>query len=96
MDHRWRSRSRAQFGVVVDHLDAPIAIGRSRNVSVDGSFMEAEPTGLDDGKAVELGFTLHVRGRSRRHRVKGMFVHRTVHGVSVLLTRRTYVGSLAA
>lgn len=80
MEHRYWRRSEIALEMCLFHLQRPLGYFRTRNISVDGLFVEAPWLKIAPDDMVELRWDC-----GDTQRMKGLVVHRSTAGFGLLL-----------
>jgi len=88
MEHRWTERREARLDVAFYRQGRPATICKSRNVSLEGMYLEVDARALDlrIGTPVELVLRLPHAAPGRRHSAKALVRHCDDVGVGLMLT----------
>ena len=84
MEHRWSLRKPVTFEVLVSNKCHPLIRARSRNISLEGLFIETGIVILPVGSFIEVEFSLMIGRLQEQVRMPAVVVHRTVHGCGVV------------
>jgi hypothetical protein len=83
MEQRWSLRKPATFEVQVSHKCYPVVRGRSRNISLEGLFIETGIVILPVGCCIDVEFGLMTGGVVERVRMPAVVVHRAEDGCGI-------------
>jgi len=83
MEQRWSLRKPATFEVQVSHKCYPVVRGRSRNISLEGLFIETGIVILPVGCCIDVEFELMTGGAAETVRMPAVVVHRTEDGCGI-------------
>ena len=84
MEQRWSLRKPVTFEVQVSHKCHPVVRGRSRNISLEGLFIETGIVILPVGCRIDVEFALMTGGDPLRVRMPAVVVHRTADGCGIV------------
>ena len=85
IEHRWSERKPIAMEVCIHHPSAGEVTATTRDISLEGMFVETNATELPINTEVEVSFaTLGENGREQ-HRVSAYVVHRNEAGVGLML-----------
>jgi hypothetical protein len=84
MEQRWSLRKPVMFEVRVTHKCHPVVQGRSRNISLEGLFIETGIVILPVGSFVEVEFALMTGKVWEQVRMLASVVHRTGSGCGIV------------
>jgi hypothetical protein len=82
MERRFSERRPATQTVLIYDGGVPIAVGRARDISLLGMFVEVHASTITKHRVVELEFTLT---DGRVYRIPGMVARRTAAGLGLIL-----------
>ncbi|HKI80468.1 MAG TPA: PilZ domain-containing protein [Pseudodesulfovibrio sp.] len=88
MEHRWSSRKAMEFDVTVESQGRRIT-ARSRDVGLEGMFLQTSAHRLPENTAVDLVFALGEGRRARTQRIRACVVRRGHNGVAVMFLEFT-------
>jgi hypothetical protein len=86
MEHRWSERVPVSLEATLARAGSAAAIGRTRDLSAEGAFLEVQ-TGLMDlrpGTPLMVGLMLPESESPRRVRIPAVVVHRNTQGAGVM------------
>ncbi|MEJ2644556.1 MAG: PilZ domain-containing protein [Gammaproteobacteria bacterium] len=90
MEHRWSARKPIAMDVELFYAPIGSVLGKTRDVSMEGMFVNTGGVFLPTHAKVEVSFrTAHRRG-NRQHRVAGYVVHGNGDGVGLMLRHVDY------
>jgi PilZ domain len=84
MERRWSLRKPVTFEVQVSHKCNPVIRGRSRNISLEGLFIETGIVILPVGAFIDVEFALLTGETWEQIRMPAVVVHRTGHGCGIM------------
>jgi hypothetical protein len=84
MEQRWSLRKPVMFEVRVTHKCHPLVQGRSKNISLEGLFIETGIVILPVGSFVEVEFALMTGKVWEQIRMPASVVHRTGSGCGIV------------
>jgi PilZ domain len=84
MEQRWSLRKAVTFEVQVSHKCHPVVRGRSRNISLEGLFIETGIVILPVGCCIDVEFALMSGGEPERVRMPAVVVHRAEDGCGIV------------
>jgi PilZ domain len=84
MEQRWSLRTAVTFEVQVSHKCYPVVRGRSRNISLEGLFIETGIVILPVGCCIDVEFALMTGDDRERVRMPAVVVHRAVDGCGIV------------
>lgn len=85
MEHRWSERKTINVDVYVYHRGIPVAVCKTRDVSMGGMQIQVGPLGFYKNTPLELEFSASRLGDSRRYRLPGNVVHCSRNRMGVML-----------
>ena len=95
MDHRWYERTNMRLTVAIHDASIGLIIGRTRDISREGMFVELPNVVLDDD-LVTLSLTSPQKGASPVTDVLAQVVYRTDKGVGLWLTNYRFKAGFLA
>jgi hypothetical protein len=84
MEQRWSLRKPVTFEVQVSHKCHPLIRGRSRNISLEGLFIETGIVILPVGACIDVEFALMIGEAWEQVRIPAVVVHRAGHGCGIV------------
>jgi hypothetical protein len=84
MEQRWSLRMPVTFEVQVSHKCHPVVRGWSRNIGLEGLFIETGIVILPVGSCIEVEFSLMSGALWEQIRMPAVVVHRSGHGCGVV------------
>lgn len=84
MEHRCCPRVAGALSIALSHVHGRVGIFRTRNLSLDGLFLETGAVDLRLNEPV----VLRLDPDTANHRMRGFVVHRSSQGIGVMLTER--------
>ena len=85
MDNRWTSRIKHCMNVVIHYSPIGLVSGRTRNISLQGMFVELPNIYLGSDEDIEISFSLPYGNNTRSTCVKARVIHSTDKGVGLKL-----------
>ena len=83
MEQRWSLRKSVTFEVKVIYKCHPVVLGRSRNIGLEGLFIETGILILPVGSCIEVEFGLMTASQWEQIRVPAVVVHRNGGGCGI-------------
>ena len=90
IEHRWSERKPIAMEVRIHHPSAGAVTARTRDVSLEGMFVETDPTELPINTELEVSFVTPGENGPEQHRVSAYVVHRNEAGVGLMLRHVAY------
>jgi hypothetical protein len=90
IEHRWSERKPIAMEVHLYHPSAGEVMARTRDVSLEGMFVETNATDLPVNTELEVAFTTFGKNGPEQHRVSAYVVHRNEAGVGLMLRHVEY------
>jgi hypothetical protein len=84
MEHRWSVRKPARVEVALRREGASFNQFKTRDISMEGVFVESGPDSWPEDTFLELDLPLFENGRQVRHRVPVVVVHRSQEGMGLM------------
>jgi hypothetical protein len=84
MEQRWSLRKPVTLEVQVSHKCYPVIRGRSRNISLEGLFIETGIVILPVGSSIDVEFALMTGEAWEQIRMPAVVVHRTAQGSGIV------------
>lgn len=84
MEHRWSLRSPVDVDVVIYHHQLGKMRGRSRNICLEGMFVEMEAEKPPRNALVDLVVGLRVGSQNILYRLRALVIHVTERGVGFM------------
>lgn len=85
MEHRWSERKTVNVDVYVYHRGIPVAVCKTRDVSMGGMQIRVGPLGFYKNTPLELEFTATGPGETRRYRLPANVVHCSRNRMGVIV-----------
>lgn len=85
MDHRWTSRIKCCMNVVIHYSPIGLISGKTRNISLQGMFVEIPNIYLGSDELIEVTFSPPFSKTSRATCIKAKVVHSSDDGVGLKL-----------
>jgi len=86
-ERRWSPRRDLKIDVVLLKQGTPMARGRSRDVGLEGMFVEADCNDVTKDSLLDVEFVLDDGVDSRRHRMSALVVHVAREGYGLMFLR---------
>lgn len=83
-ERRWCVRKAFIMAVTLHHQGRPLSHCKTRDIGVEGVFIEADTTGLDVHTMIEVSLPVSVIGTGQCRRVPAMVVHKRGNGVGLM------------
>ena len=83
MEQRWSLRKPVTFEVKVSYKCHPVVLGRSRNIGLEGLFIETGIMILPVSSCIEIEFALVTGTRWEEIRIPAVVVHRNREGCGI-------------
>ena len=90
VEHRWSSRKDIRLNVNLYYPPIGMINGRTRNISLEGMFIDLEGVRIPAQARLEVAFTAELRGRCIEHRLPAYVVHAGENGVGLMLQHVGY------
>lgn len=90
VEHRWSSRKEISLNVNLYYPPIGMINGRTRNVSLEGMFIDLEGVRIPAQARLEVAFTAELHGRCTEHRLPAYVVHAGENGVGLMLQHVGY------
>ena len=90
IEHRWSSRKDITLKVNVYYPPIGMIDGHTRNISLEGMFIDLEGVRIPAQARLEVGFTAELHGRCTEHRLPAYVVHANENGVGLMLQHTDY------
>jgi hypothetical protein len=84
MEQRWSIRRPVMFEVLVSLKCHPVVRGRSRNISLEGLFIETGMVILPVGSCIDVEFALMTGAQWEQVRLPAVVVHRAGKGCGIV------------
>lgn len=85
MEHRYSKRVDAQLNVLLYRDGVPVAVGKTRNISANGVFVETIYQQQHGNRSMDIEFQPGEDPGTDKYYVKGMIVHRELDGVGLMI-----------
>jgi len=90
MEHRWSERKPINMDVTLYYEPIGRVHGKTRNISLEGMFIETHGTYLPPKAELEVSFVTHEGNRERAHKVPAYVVHGGDKGIGIMLRHVGY------
>lgn len=84
MEHRWSVRKPVDVKVALRRQGASFNWFKTRDLSMEGVFVESGPDSWPEDTFLELEIPLYDNGKQTRHRVPVVVVHRSREGMGLM------------
>lgn len=88
MEHRWSLRKPVDIEITLRRQGVPARRYRTRNISLEGVFVESGPESWPEDTFLELELPLYgyrgIQQREERHRIPVVVVHRAEDGMGLM------------
>ncbi|TCK17988.1 PilZ domain-containing protein [Thiogranum longum] len=85
MEHRYSKRVDAQLNVLLYSNGVPVAVGKTRNISASGVFVETIYQQQHGNRSMDIEFLPGNGAGTDKYYVKGMIVHSEPDGVGLMI-----------
>ncbi len=85
MEHRYSQRIDAQLNVLLYSNGVPVAVGKTRNISASGVFVETIYQPQYGSRSMDIEFLPEESTGTDKYYVKGMIVHSAPDGVGLMI-----------
>jgi len=89
MEKRWSKRKPITLDVVLFHNDLGLLRCKTRDISLEGMFLDTGKVSLPVEDPVDLDFILHSNGDTRLHHIRAKVVRVTPQGAGVMFREFT-------
>lgn len=90
VEHRWSSRKPLAMDVSLYYPPLGMLNGKTRNISLEGMFVELEGVHIPPQSRLEIAFTSSARGKTTEHRLPAYVVHEGDDGIGLMLQHVGY------
>ncbi len=90
VEHRWSSRKEITLDVNLYYPPVGMINARTRNVSLEGMFVELNGVQIPPQSRLEICFTAENRGKATEHRLPAYVVHQRQGGIGLMLQHVGY------
>jgi len=90
IEHRWSSRKNININVNLYYPPVGMINGKTRNISLEGMFVDLMGTNIPPQARLEICFTAEARGKATEHRLPAYVVHGGENGVGLMLQHVGY------
>lgn len=90
IERRCSPRKPVAMEVRLHHPSAGEVIAITRNISIEGMFVETDTTALSDDTELEVSFVTFGATGPQQHRVSAYIVHRNAAGIGLMLRHVAY------
>ena len=90
VEHRWSSRKEINIDVNLYYPPVGMINGKTRNISLEGMFVDVEDANIPDQARLEICFTAETRGETTEHRLPAYVVHGNNRGIGLMLQHVGY------
>lgn len=90
VEHRWSSRKEINLEVNLYYPPVGMINGKTRNVSLEGMFVELKGVHIPPQSRLEICFTAESRGKTMEHRLPAYVVHERQGGIGLMLQHVGY------
>jgi hypothetical protein len=89
-EHRWSSRKQIHLEINLYYPPIGRISGRTRNISLEGMFVDLKGVQIPARTRLEIGFTAELHGSSTEHRLPAYVVHTGEGGIGLMLQHVGY------
>ena len=89
-EHRWSSRKDINLDINLYYPPVGMINGKTRNVSLEGMFVELKGVQIPPQSRLEICFTAENRGKATEHRLPAYVVHQREGGIGLMLQHVGY------
>jgi len=89
-EHRWSSRKEIHLDVNLYYPPIGMINGRTRNISLEGMFIDLAGVRIPAQARLEVAFTAELHGKCTEHRLPAYVVHAGQNGVGLMLQHVGY------
>ncbi len=90
VEHRWSERKPIQMDVTLFYEPMGTILGRTRNISLEGMFVQTNGIKLPLNARLEVSFVSRSHGKEKEHHVPAYVVHDHGDGVGLMLRHSDY------
>ncbi len=90
MEHRWSERKPLNLEVTLNYPPIGLIDGKTRDVSLEGMFVDTGGVPLPQHAEVEVNFCTRTHGQVREHCVPAYVVHGRHGGIGLMLRHVAY------
>ncbi len=90
VEHRWSSRKEINLDVNLYYPPVGMINGKTRNVSLEGMYVDIEGVSIPAQARLEICFTADIRGKPVQHRLPAYVVHGKSGGIGLMLQHIGY------
>jgi hypothetical protein len=90
VEHRWSSRKALNLDVSLHYPPVGTISARTRNISLEGMFVELEGVSIPEKSSIEVTFKGGARQSHTEHRLPAYVVHQREDGVGLMLQHVGY------
>lgn len=90
IEHRWSSRKNINIDVSLYYPPLGMISGKTRNISLEGMFVDLEGVNIPPQARLEICFTAETRGSASEHRLPAYVVHGSDQGIGLMLQHVGY------
>lgn len=90
IEHRWSSRKQINLDVNLYYPPIGTINGRTRNISLEGMFVDLKGVRIPAQARLEVAFTAELHGKWIEHRLPAYVVHEGDDGIGLMLQHVGY------
>ncbi|MEE9422788.1 MAG: PilZ domain-containing protein [Gammaproteobacteria bacterium] len=90
VEHRWSNRKDLTLDVDLYYPPLGTLNGKTRNISLEGMYIELEGVHIPAQSRLEIAFTSKARGTTTEHRLPAYVVHEDKDGIGLMLQHVGY------
>ncbi len=90
VEHRWSSRKNLAMEVNLYYPPMGMLNGKTRNISLEGMFVELEGVQIPAQSRLEISFRAKTNGETTEHRLPAYVVHEGKEGIGLMLQHVGY------
>ncbi len=90
IEHRWSSRKQINLDVNLYYPPIGTVNGRTRNISLEGMFVDLKGVHIPAQARLEVAFTAELHGKRTEHRLPAYVVHQGEDGIGLMLQHVGY------
>ena len=90
LDHRWSARRNINIDVNLHYPPVGVISGRTRNISLEGMFVELDGVTVPLQARLDISFTADTHGTAFEYRLTAYVVHGDSQGIGVMLQHSGY------
>jgi hypothetical protein len=90
IEHRWSSRKAINLDVNLYYPPIGTINGRTRNISLEGMFVDLKGVRIPPQARLEVAFTAELHGQYTEHRLPAYVVHEGENGIGLMLQHVGY------